>query len=110
MGADRSGGTRPLPRNPEPLAHELGGDKITGARPVGLDEPATRKWHLTHKMTADELDGAETWPADWPILFKGRSASGSPRYELSSAALYWAVKQMVRTFAGDRERLASAVA
>ena len=88
-----------------PLTHELGGDKVTRARPSGWDEPAIHKWHPEFKWTADELDSATTWPKEWPVLFRGQNSSGQSRYELSTAALYWAVKALARKLLADNELL-----
>jgi hypothetical protein len=78
------------------LTHELGKDKITSARPAGWDEPAVHKWGPNRKLTVDELDSRPDWPKEWPILWVGENATGAPRYEMSSAAMYWAVKKLVR--------------
>lgn len=91
------------------LVHEIGKDKATRARPAGWDEPAVNKWRKGARMSADELDASESWPLDWPVMTIGHNDVGVPRYELSAAALYWAVQRMVKAFSADTELLNDAI-
>ena len=94
-----------------PLVHELAIDKPAPARPSTYHETAVGKWGSVQTQDQDikKIDALSAWNDDWPTL-SVENHNGGKRLNLSCAALYWAVKNMVNTLAADPAVLNAAVA
>ena len=69
-------------------------------RPREYYESAVGKWGFVTVQDISAIDGLTTWNEDWPTLGV-EDHNGGKRLKLSSAALYWTVKQMINNLAGD---------
>jgi len=92
-----------------PLVHELAIDKPARARPSTFHESAIGKWGPVKRQDIEAIDAMTTWSDDWPTL-SVENYNGGKRLKLSCAALYWAVKEMVKALAADSSTLNAAVA
>lgn len=85
-----------------PLVHQLGRDGPSG-HPALRHEPIVGKWgHLpVEKRNIDRIDRLASWDVSWPTMYE-QSRDGKRNIKLSAAALYWAVKKMVRDLAASK--------
>jgi len=85
-----------------PLIHELGADKITSARKDRDSEPLVKKWGKisSEYHDIDYLDNLNNWNDDWPVLYE-EDLNNKNRIVICDAALYWAVKHLVRTVVSE---------
>ena len=92
-----------------PLVHELGQDKVTGARRSGFLEPKIGHWGEIDEEFRNiaRIDELNEWNDDWPVLYVQKDIGGS-RIKVCCAALYWSVKHMVQDLIDDAAVMASA--
>jgi hypothetical protein len=81
-----------------PLTHALGKDRASKARRTGFVEPTAGIWGNIRTKRIGAVDARKTWPANCPVLTVLTDAGGT-RDKLTVAALYWAVKSMVKDLA-----------
>jgi len=83
------------------LTHELGRDKARTFLKAGFAEPTVGVWaNIRPKGRIGIVDARKTWPDRWPTVSVLSDARGT-RYKLTVAALYWAVKDLVKKMAAS---------
>jgi len=95
-----------------PLVHELGVDKITSSRMFEHLEPRIGKWGSIDESchNIELIEELNSWNENWPTLTVVTSSNNGKYVQISSAALYWTVKQMVIDLISDEKILENAIA
>jgi hypothetical protein len=82
------------------LTHALGKDAASDFREAGFDQPTVGPWGKIKPKRIGAVDARKSWPGKWPILQVWEDNSGK-RDKLTVAALYWAVKDLVKKMVRD---------